>query len=165
MDMKYIQELWATECQICLSEGDFYLINQCDCPHLVCRHCAYKCSTARGGNRIVKCPFCRKESDVTPLLEFGSRRWDHSSFRRRATCARNNWIYWFHTLNFAYFMKPYLLAWGVATNVETAMRVLQTGRFDDPYAAGICEDRLEAKQYIIQQMDSFMDDPTRFRPT
>ena len=167
MDCKYHQELWAEECQICVDPAtdDMYFINQCACPHLVCRGCAYHISVVRDGHRFMRCPFCRHESDVTPSLNFEARRWTHSSFRRRTTCALNNWRYWFLTLNFGYFMRPYLLAWGVPTNVESAMRVLRTGRFDDPYDAGICENRLEARRYITRQMDRFMEDPDHFRPT
>ena len=144
----------------CAGDEEYYMINRCSCQILVCERCVGKIAK----NEIYKCPYCRHESKYENQLCY----WRNSQAKKMATQAKNNWNKWFNILARDY-VRQYLP--GPMPNHDRYHYVLNTGRFDNPEAAGVCVDDAAARRYVEHQLELFKrrlrsgDDITpRYRP-
>ena len=163
-------ELWVTECNVCLSEQDNFLVNFCKCNSYICELC-YENVKDYSSKNIYVCVTCTVEHRNHLLIKNNKMR---SIFieigeelasridstpdivstlsKQEVKFAKRHWHYWFDKLRGHDIVTQYIKSPYTYQEIHT---LLYTGRFLWRDEAGICVDKENAKDYVLAQLIRF----------
>ena len=161
-------ELWVTECNVCLTEQDYFLVNFCKCNSYICESC---CKNVKdySSKDIYVCVTCRTPEPSTDknnkmrsiFIEIGEElasRIDSTPgivstlSKQEVKCAKRHWHYWFDKLRGHDIVTQYIKSPYTFQEIHT---LLYTGRFRWRDEAGICVNKENAKDYVLAQLIRF----------